>query len=109
MKGLLVILASFFFLISTVNVASAESWVFKKPNAYYTDSKLLSERKSVNLLKLTTSEDSIPNEVSSPNVYLKLEWDTEKPIPFMQLGEQNEEKENWQMVQFFLLLQVVIP
>jgi hypothetical protein len=114
MKALLVILASSLFLISSVNITSAESWVFKKPSADYTDSKLLSERKSVNLIKFTTSEDtikkdSIPNEVSRPYMYLKLQWDTEKPVTFMQLGKHYEENENGHMLQFFLLLYIVIP
>jgi hypothetical protein len=114
MKRLWVILASSFFLISAVNMASAESWVFKNPSAYYTDSQLVSEGKSVNLIKFTTSEDTIkkdstPNEVSRPNIYLKLQWDKEKPITYMQLGKHYEEKEDWQMLQFFLLLHVVIP
>jgi hypothetical protein len=114
MKGLLVILASSFFLITPVNMASAESLFFKEPSAYYTDSKLVSEGKSVNLIKFSTSKDtikkdSVPNEVSRPNIYLKLQWDTEKPITYTQLGKHYEEKENWQMLQLFLLLHIVIP
>ena len=115
MKGLLVILASSLFLISLVNIASAESWAFKKPGTYYTDSKLLSERKSVNLIKFSTSEDTIKKnnitkKVSMPDIYLKLQWDTEKPMTLMKLGKHYyEENENGHMLQFFLFLYIVIP
>ena len=114
MKKLWVILASSFFLISAVNMASAESWVFKKPSVYYTDSQLVSEEKSLNLIKFTTSEDtikkdSIPKEVSRPYIYLKLQWDTEKPNSYKQLGKHYAEKEEWQILQFFLFLHIVIP
>ena len=113
MKGLFVILASSFFLMTPVNMASAESLFFEKPSAYYTDS--VSEGKSVNLIKFSTSEDtikkdndSVPND-SRPDIYLKLQWDTEKPVTYMQLGKHYEEKENWQTLQFFLLLHIVMP
>ncbi len=114
MKGLLVVLTSCFFLISTVNIASAESWIFKKPSDYHTDSQLVSQGKSVNLIKFTTSEgaikkDSAADEVNNPYMCLKLQWDTEEPIPYVQLGQHYEERENWQMLQFFLILQIDIP
>ena len=94
-------------------MASAESLFFEKPGAYYTSSKLVSEGKSVNLIKFSTSKDtikkdSVPND-SRPCIYLKLQCDTEKPSTYMQLGKHYEEKENWQTLQFFLLLHIVIP
>jgi hypothetical protein len=114
MKRPLIALVFPFLLILAANIASAESSAFKKSSDYYTDSQLVSEEKSVNLIKFTAPEDtikkeSIPNEISNPYMYLKLQWDTEKPIPYMQLGNQYEERENWQMLKFFLLLQIVIP
>jgi hypothetical protein len=113
MKGLFVILASSFFLITPVNMASAESLFFEKPGAYYRDS--VSEGKSVNLIKFSGSKDTIekgsdivPND-SRPDIYLKLQWDTEKPVTYMQLGKHYEEEENWQTLQLFLLFHIVIP
>jgi hypothetical protein len=111
MKELFVILASSFILMTPVSMASAESLFFDKPSAYYTDS--VSEGSSVNLIKFSTSKDTIKkNSVSKhsrPDIYLKLQWDTEKPVTYMQLGKHYEEKENWQTLQFFLLLHIVIP
>lgn len=114
MKRPLLALVFSLFLILAANIASAESWALEKPSASYTDSKLVSEVKSVNLIKFTTPEDtikkdSVPNEVSRPYMYLKLQWDTEKHIPYMHLGKHYEERENCQMLQFFLLLHIVIP
>jgi hypothetical protein len=91
MKGLLIILASSFFLISPVNMAGAESWVFKKPSGNYTDSKLFSEGKSLNLIKFSSSEnspkkDSMPTEVRVPYIYgagnsdVKIEKNTQKQM-----------------------------
>jgi len=67
----------------------------------------------VNLIKFTTTEgaikkDSAPSEVNDPYMYLKLQWDTEEPIPYTQLCHY-EERENWQMLHFFLILQIAIP
>lgn len=74
MKRLLVVLAFSFFLTFPINMAGAEFWVFRNPSVNYTDSKLLSEGKSANLMKFVTSEDAIkkdsmPNEVSVPYIY----------------------------------------
>ncbi len=115
MKRPLIALVFSILLILAANIANAESWAFKKSSDdHFTDSQLIPEGKSVNLIKFTTSEDtikkdSIPNEVSRPYIYLKLQWDTEKPITYKQLGKHYEEKEDWQMLQFFLLLHIVIP
>ena len=114
MKRPLIALVFSILLILAANITSAESWTFKKPSNYHRDSQLVSEEKSVNLIKFTTPEatikkDSAPNEVNNPYMYLKLRWDTEKTIPYMQLGQHYEEMENWQLLQFFLLLQIAIP
>jgi hypothetical protein len=113
MKRPLIALVFSILLIFAAKIASAEHWAFKKPSDYHTDSQLVSEEKSVNLIKFTTTEDAIkkdsaPNEVNDPCMYLKLQWDTEEPSPYMQLGRY-EERENWQMLHFFLILQIAIP
>jgi len=114
MKKLLFALVFSTLLILATNIASAESLAFKKLIDYYIDSQLVSEEKSVNLIKFTTPEDtikndSLPKEINNPYMYLKLQWDTEKPTPYMQQGQHYEERENWQMLQFFLILQIAIP
>jgi len=98
---------------NTANIASAESWALKKLGGYYTDSNLVSEGKSVSLIKLTASEDtikkdSVSNEVSKPYVHLKFQWDTE-PVSYTQLGKHYQGWESWHMAQFFLFLQIAIP
>jgi len=113
MKRPLIALVFSILLIFAAKIASAEHWAFKKPSDYHTDSQLVSEEKSVNLIKFTTTEDAIkkdsaPNEVNDPYMYLKLQWDTEEPSPYMQLGHY-EERENWQMLHFFLILKIAIP
>ena len=114
MKGLLIGLVFSLLLMLGANISSAESLAFKNPDDDHTDSQWVSEGKSVNLIKFTGSgdtvkNDNVSNEVSNPYMYLKLQWDTEKPFPYMQLGKNDEERENWQMLQLFLLLQIVIP
>ena len=114
MKRPLIALVISILLILAADIARAEPWAFKRPSDYHTDSQLVSEEKSVNLIKLTTDEGSIkkegaPSEVNNPDMYLKLRWDTEDPIPYMQLGQHYEEREPWQMLQFFLILQIAIP
>jgi hypothetical protein len=113
MKRPLIALVFSILLILTAKIVSAEPSAFKKPGDYHTDSQLVSEEKSVNLIKFITAEgtikkDSVPNEVNDPYMYLKLRWDTEEPGPFMQLGHY-EERESWQMLHFFLILQIPIP
>lgn len=114
MKRLLIGLVFSLLLMFAANVSNAESLAFKNPNDEHTNSQLVSEGKSVNLIKFTPSEDTVKkdnvsNEVSNPYMYLKLQWDTEKPIPHMQLDKLYEERENQQALQLFLLLQIVIP
>ena len=114
MKRPLIALFFLLLLVTTANIASAESLAFKKPSEYNTDSQLVSEPKTINLIKFTAPEntakkDSVSNEVKNPFMYLKLQWDTEKSIPHIQLGRRYEERETPQMLQFFLLLQIAIP
>ncbi len=115
MKRPLIALVFPILLILAANIVNAESWDFKKPSDdHFTDSQLIPEGKSVNLIKFTTPEntvkkDSAPSEISNPYMYLKLQWDTEKPISYTQLGKHYEERENWPVLQFFLLLQIIIP
>jgi hypothetical protein len=114
MKRPLIALVFFILLILAADIASAEPWAFKRPSNYHTDSQLVSEEKSVNLVKFTATEgtikkEGVPSEVNNPDMYLKLQWDTEEPIPYMQLGQHYEEMENWQMLKFFLILQIAIP
>jgi hypothetical protein len=114
MKRPLIALVFSILLMLAADIASADPWAFKGPSDYHTDSQLVSEEKSVNLIKFTTTEgsikkDSAPNEVNNPDMYLKLQWDTEEPIPYMQLGQHYEERENWQILKIFLILQIAIP
>lgn len=114
MKRLLTALVFSLLLILTTDMATPESSAFKEPSDYDTGSQTGSKGKSVNLITFTNPEDiikkdSIPNEVISPFMCLKLQWDTEKPIPYMQLDRHYKEKDNWQVLQLLLIFQIALP
>jgi len=113
LKTLLIVLILSLFLMVAANMASAESWAFKKLGGYYTDYKSVLEESPPTAIKFTVHEDIIKNDsmssqVSKPNTPLKLQLDAE-PISYTDLGKHYEGKENWQMLQFFLFLQMAMP
>jgi len=108
-KGLLAI-ANKEELFVYISKADYDSFYLKKaPFFSYDESSII---RSTDLITFKTPEDaikaeSVSNSFNRPHMYFKLQQDTEKPISYVHLGKNYEEKDTSKTLQLLMLF--VIP